>query len=85
MPGKYQPLEDFLRKTPNHVRKVTLSFDQVEMIIRFSLPEAAYTYRQWWENQTDNKGRPQAKAWMGAGFKTSPKNINNAWVEFART
>ena len=85
MPGKYKLLEDFMRKAPKHVTNITLSFEQIELIIRTSLPRSAYKYRQWWENQKNNIKRPQAKAWMDAGFKVDKVDLHGGLVKFVKT
>ena len=84
MPRKYQPLEDFMRKTPKHVKNVTLGFDQIEIILRDALPNSVRTYRPWWGNEINNKNRSQAKAWMDAGFKVDKVDRNDGWVKFVR-
>ncbi len=65
---KYEPLEDYLKKERSSRRAVNLSFAEIETIIGSSLPRSAYTYREWWSNQTDVSNRPQAKAWIQAGY-----------------
>ena len=68
MTGKYEPLELYLRAVPAPIRDVTLSFAEIERILGASLPPSALSHRPWWENQKDSKSRPQAHAWLSAGF-----------------
>ena len=68
MASKYEPLEVHLSDMRAISQKVSLSFKEVEQIIGSKLPRSAYTYREWWSNQTDASNRPQAKAWLSAGF-----------------
>jgi len=86
MRGKYEPLELHLRATPSKVREVTLSFSEVERILGAPLPASALSHRQWWENQRDSKTRPQAQAWLAAGFvvDTVSQGRPNGSVRFKR-
>lgn len=84
--AKYEPLATFLTSRPASTKEVTLSFRQVEEILAAKLPESAFTYREWWGNQVDTSTRPQAKAWMSAGFEVDTVNQNkaNGSVRFRR-
>ncbi len=84
MPGKYEPFENFISKTPVLVTTLTLSFDQIELIIRSSLPKSAGTYRQWWANLKHHEHSPQAKAWMESGFKVNQVDLPSRVVQFSR-
>lgn len=78
MPVKYEPLELHLRAVPPKVREVTLSFSEIEQILCAPLPESATTHRPWWGNQQDSKTRPQAHAWLSAGFLVVTVNQRRA-------
>jgi hypothetical protein len=69
MSTKYQPLEDYLNNLPLSRSRITLSFQEIEKLIGGSLPSSACQHRAWWSNQADTSNRPQAKAWINAGFK----------------
>ena len=69
MKSKYEPLEGHLKTRRASQREVSLSFAEIESIIGARLPKSAYTYREWWSNQADVSNRPQAKAWISAGYK----------------
>ena len=86
MPGKYEPLELHLRSVPLSVREITLSFLEIERIIGAPLPASAASHRPWWENQKDSKTRPQAHAWLSAGFLVETVNQGrpNGSVRFKR-
>jgi len=78
---KYQPLGDYL--TSRHDEAcVRLSFTAVEKLIAGSLPPSAHQHREWWSNQSDTSNRPQAAAWLNAGFKVGSVDQENGWVEF---
>lgn len=68
--GKYLPIYDYLRKIKTNV--VTLSFGEIEEILKFPLPKSAYIHSAWWAN--DIGTHTQAKSWLQAGWKT--KNID---------
>lgn len=86
MPTKYEPLELHLRAIPQRVLEVTLSFQQIERILGASLPESATVHQAWWANQRNSKLRPQAHAWLSAGFVVDSVNQarSNGSVRFKR-
>jgi hypothetical protein len=86
MPRKYEPLELYLRAIPAHTRNVTLSFAEIERILGAPLPASALSHRPWWGNQRDSKTRPQAHAWLSAGFvvDTVSQTQGSASVRFKR-
>lgn len=87
MPKKYDELHDFLLSTRSEVESIKLSFSQIEQIIGDDLPDSHLEYRQWWENQTDFSNRPQARAWLEAGFivEEVQQSENDGWVLFRRS
>jgi hypothetical protein len=84
--GKYAPLENYLRELPHSIKEVSLTFEEIEKILGFSLPTAATRYREWWANQTDVSRRPQARAWTAAGFRVETVRYHgdNLSVRFMR-
>ena len=87
MAGKYEPLELHLRAIPKEQREVTLSFAEIGRILGSPLPASALTHRPWWGNQQDSQGRPQAHAWLSAGFEVDTVNqgsSSSASVRFRR-
>jgi hypothetical protein len=85
-PLKYEPLELHLRFLGAHTSDVTLSFAEIERILGAPLPVSARTHRPWWGNQKNSKVRPQAHAWLSAGFIVDAVNFGgtNASVRFKR-
>jgi hypothetical protein len=69
MKSKYEPLEIYLAGLSPSMTEISLSFREIEDIIGASLPNSAHVYREWWANQADLSTRPQAKAWIDAGFE----------------
>ena len=86
MQSKYEPLELFLRAVPAKSREITLSFAEIERILGVSLPASAKSHRAWWGNQKDSKTRPQAHAWLSAGYQVDAINQDrgNGSVRFKR-
>lgn len=54
------------------------SFQEVEEVLRFPLPESARQYREWWANQS----RSQSLSWQGAGWKTTAVDLERERVTF---
>jgi hypothetical protein len=64
---KYEPLENHLRSSGE--ASVSLTFRHIERILGAPLPRSAREYREWWSNQADTSNRPQAAAWLNAGYR----------------
>ena len=60
---KYDPLFRYLNANKN--AQVTLSYSEIENILSAKLPNSAYKYKQWW----DNNSHIQSKSWRDAGYK----------------
>jgi len=86
MPAKYEKLEIHLQGLRLKTPKVSLSFKDIENIIGQSLPRSAFLYREWWSNQKDTNNRPQAKAWLAAGYEVDSvqQKSNAGSVVFVR-
>jgi hypothetical protein len=86
MMNRYDALELHLRRLPASTKNLTLSFDQIAGILGIRFPESAYEHREWWGNQKNFSTRPQARAWMSAGFLVDQviQSRNNASVRFVR-
>jgi len=87
MGSKYEKLYDFLSAMPSRKKDITLSFTEIEGILESRLPDSAYKHGAWWANQTDLSTRPQARAWMLAGFEVAGfhQEKDSGWVRFVRT
>jgi hypothetical protein len=64
---KYQPLYEYLVARQS-VARVRMTFSEVAEVIGAPLPPSAFNDREWWANQTNTANRPQAAAWLEAGF-----------------
>ena len=81
--AKYDPLREYLRD--RSANEVTLSFDQIEDIIRAALPPSAHRYREWWANEKPQRtAHVQAVAWQEAGWKVSSVDFLAEQVLFVR-
>ncbi len=78
--SKYQPLLEFLRDSNQD--EVTLSFAEIEALIKNTLPDSARTKRAWWSNRS--KGALQASAWMEAGYRAEDIDLEQERVTFGK-
>ncbi len=80
MVSKYQPLR--LHLTGVAGDRIRLSFEEIERILRFRLPNSARQYAPWWANTGGS--HIQADAWMSAGWRTAQVDVPGAQVTFER-
>lgn len=83
MAGKYTPLENYLRDLPKSQREVTLSFPQIEGILKSKLPASAHEDRRWWDHETEGN-HVNKRAWFNAGWKIMELDVNEQWVKLVR-
>jgi hypothetical protein len=83
--AKYERLHEYLVARQDMPR-VRMTFADVAAVIRAELPRSAFEYREWWANQSNTTHRPQAAAWLDAGFVVGGlhQGTSDGWVEFAR-
>ena len=79
--SKYDKLKEHLSSRSD--REWNASFDALEILLGFSLPESAYKYPAWWANQL-GAGHIQSKAWQDAGWKVESLSIDKGHVTFRR-
>lgn len=79
MTSKYENLENYLAHRSKTNWQISLSFKEVEQIIGAPLPRSAYVYREWWSNQSDTSNRPQARAWIRAGYLVEQVNQKQSY------
>jgi hypothetical protein len=84
MPGKYTPLENYLRELPADQKEITLSFEQIEGIINARLPSSAYEDRRWWDHEKEGN-HVNARAWANAGWQIESVDFNTKQTKLART
>ncbi len=82
--GMYDPLGEYLSGQSGD--SCTLTFRDVEAIIRDSLPSSARranNYKSWWAN---DKTHVQAASWMRAGWRTAGRpDLEAARIRFTRS
>ena len=60
--SKYAPLEEYL--TSQEEKNVTITYEEMENLVGFKLPNSAYKHRAWWSN--GKKGG--SKFWLRVGW-----------------
>lgn len=79
-PTGYGPLAEILNSAADGV--VHLTFAELEQLLGRSLPASARRHRPWWGN---HEGSPQARTWLGAGWRVSAVDLAGEQVTFDRT
>lgn len=80
--GSYAPLAAHLENLPVNTTSSTLTFQQVEGILKKELPRSAYEYRAWWSN---DPMKPQSAAWLDEGWRTTSVSMTDRRLTFVRT
>jgi hypothetical protein len=78
--SKYEPLQQFLLERSEG--QIPLSFEEIEAILGFELPDSARRYAPWWSNVGGT--HVQASAWLAAGWRTSNVDVPGGRVVFVR-
>jgi len=79
--SRYQPLADFLAGKKGDVWEAT--FEDIESLLGFPLPQSAHNYPAWWANQT-GEGHSQTKGWMSVGWRTAALDRERRRIRFER-
>jgi len=78
--GKYRALASYL--SSQTASDLSLSFSEVEGILRFALPNSAKEYRPWWANDVSHV---QAEdGWLAVGWKVDAVDLVSQRVTFSR-
>jgi hypothetical protein len=83
VPRKYIPLQKYLRELPIRQEELTLTFEQIEAILKDQLPPSAYEHRSWWGNQRQGT-HVESLGWMDAGWMVDTVDLRRKWVRFVR-
>ncbi len=82
---KYDPLYGYLASQEPGGNRLRLTFEQIEGILKESLPPSAYEHSSWWGNRPHaNYVPPHAYAWHKAGWRVGNVNLVSHVVEFER-
>jgi hypothetical protein len=79
--GKYEPLGDHLRALRED--RWSASFDEIERILGFRLPNSARAHRAWWSNHSGGN-HSQAAVWVEAGWETRDVDQASGRIRFER-
>ena len=80
VPAEYLPLYTYLEH--RYASTVVLTFDQMESLLGFTLPDAARSERDWWTDAPIRTAR-QSDAWTVAS-RTATPNLPAGVVAFER-
>jgi hypothetical protein len=80
--GSYAPLAAHLEALPADTTSLTLTFQQIEGILKKELPRSASEYRVWWSNDPT---KPQSAAWLDEGWRTTSVSMTERRLTFVRT
>ncbi len=81
--SKYDPLYDCLTKC--NKSRIILTFNELEEILGFTLPNSAYLYEWWWANEDIRAtSHTHCKVWQNAGYKTKEVDLSNKNVVFVK-
>lgn len=83
MTGKYTPLETYLLALPKSKKEITLSFDQIEGILKFKLPASAYEDERWWLREKEGN-HVNLRTWTNAGWKITSVEVNKKLARLIR-
>lgn len=77
--SKYSPLRTFLSGTRHD--NVPMTFDEIEKVLGFRLPDSK-NIRAWWSNNPTNN--VMTNEWLAAGYKTEQVDIERRKLVFRR-
>ena len=80
---KYLLLTKHLLTVPATTTDLQFHVAEIEGIVRAHLPPEARRFPNWWANQKTGK-RPQAFAWMAAGWLVSKVDVDAGLMKFSR-
>jgi len=80
--GKYEPLYSHLKTISE--KEWETSFEEIETILGFPLPDSARIHRPWWANQGVKGNHSHALAWEMAGRKTASVDLNEETLSFVK-
>lgn len=81
LPGskKYRFLSDYLHES--NQSRIKLSYEQIEDILKFRLPESACTHRAFWANTTSHS---IALSWLSVNYEVVEANLDDKYVVFEK-
>jgi hypothetical protein len=83
--SKYDPIYRWLvAKSASGVTSIHTTFEQIEAVLGFKLPDSVRTSTPWWANEKGNTCHVQCKSWVTAGFETRALSLATESVTFVR-
>ena len=79
--GEYRLLYQYLHD--RYADRVVLTFSEIESVVGFSLPAAAFVDPAWWRTGTTDERTPQSDAWISAE-RSAKVNMSARNVLFER-
>lgn len=79
--SKYARLSEHLAALTEN--EWTASFEDIEAILGFKLPQSSRLYPAWWANETSG-GHSQKVGWHSAGWRTGNLDLKRGMVSFYR-
>ena len=76
---KYRFLSDYLHQS--NLPRVKLSFDEIEDILKFKLPDSAATHRAFWANTTSHS---IALSWLSVNYSVVEANLEHKYIIFEK-
>ena len=63
-------------------REWQVSFEEIESVLGFNLPDSARSDRQWWSNSGSQRGHDHTMAWLLAGWKVKSVDLERETLVF---
>lgn len=79
--SKYDFFKNYLNGIGSEERNLSLSFVDIESILRTELPKTARSDRTWWANTIRSN---HARSWLTPGWKVDKVNLKQGFVLFTR-
>ena len=76
---KYRFLSDYLHSSDQ--MRIKLSYDKIENILKFQLPDSAKTHRAFWANTTTHS---IALSWLSVNYEVVEANLEERYVVFEK-
>ena len=77
---KYRFLSDYLLQSNSPIIK--LSYNEIEEILKFKLPDSAATHRAFWANTTSHS---IALSWLSVNYSVVEVNLEDRFIVFEKT
>ena len=76
---KYRFLSDYLHES--NEPRIKLSYEEIEQILKFKLPDSAITHRTFWANTTSHS---IALSWLSVSYEVVEANLEEKYIVFEK-